>query len=154
MSRNGIVLVASVSIVSEDKVLIIKERQPTTSAKWNFPSGRIEYGEDILNAAMREVKEETGLETKLVGSTGVYNFISSTNNQVILFHIVGEVAGGSLKLEDGIIDSRWIKVHDLVEFENEDLREPMVLKQIIDNLLKEKLLPISMFNEQLVGSAN
>lgn len=153
MSRNGIVLVASISIVSEDKVLIIKERQPTKGAKWNFPSGRIEYGEDILNAAMREGKEETGLETKLVGSTGVYNFISSTNNHVILFHFVGEVAGGSLKLEDGIIDSRWIKVHDLAEFENENLREPMVLKQIIDNLLKEKLLPISMFNEQLVGSA-
>ncbi|MCT4480663.1 DNA mismatch repair protein MutT, partial [Peribacillus frigoritolerans] len=81
---------------------------------------------------------------------GVYNFISSTNNQVILFHFTGEVNGGSLNLEeDEILDSRWIKVNDLVKFDNEELREPRVLKQIIDNLLKERVHSISIYNEQL-----
>lgn len=150
MSQNGIVLVASVSIFSDDKVLIIRENKPTAVDKWNFPSGRIEYGEDILYSARREVKEETGLDINLNGTTGVYNFISSTNNQVILFHFIGEVTGGSLALEeDEISESKWIKVNDLVTFENEDLREPNVLRQIIDNLLKENLHSISVFNEQL-----
>ncbi|MCY9270121.1 NUDIX hydrolase, partial [Bacillus licheniformis] len=108
--------------------------------KWNFLGGRIEYGEDILYSARREVKEETGFDVNLIATTGVYNFISSTNNQVILFHFIGEVTGGSLNLEeDEISDSKWITVNDLVTFKNEDLREPNVIKQIIDNLLKENL---------------
>ncbi len=150
MSQDGIVLVASVSIFSDDKVLIIRENKPTAVDKWNFPSGHIEYGEDILYSARREVKEETGLEVKLIGTTGVYNFISSTNNQVILFHFIGEVTGGSLNLEeDEISESKWIKINEFERFENKDLREPSVLKQIIDNLLKENVHSISMYNEQL-----
>ncbi|WBL13162.1 NUDIX hydrolase [Sutcliffiella sp. NC1] len=151
MSQDGIVLVASVSIFSDDKVLIIKENKPTALDKWNFPSGRIEYGEDILYAARREVKEETGLEVNLIGTTGVYNFISNTNDQVILFHFIGEVTGGSLNLAEGeVSDSKWINVNELVTFENQDLREPCVIKQIVDNLLKENIHSISLYNKQLI----
>ena len=151
MSQNGIVLVASVSIFSDDKVLMIKENKPTSVNKWNFLGGRIEYGEDILYSARREVKEETGLDVKLIAAAGVYNFISRTKNQVILFHFIGEVTGGSIKLEeDEISDCKWIKVSDLVTFENEDLREPNVIKQIIDNLLKENVHSMSVYNEQLI----
>jgi 8-oxo-dGTP diphosphatase len=150
MSQEGIVLVASVSIISDEKVLIIRENKPTAVAKWNFPSGRIEYGEDILYSARREVKEETGLEVKLIGTTGVYNFISSTNNQVILFHFIGEITGGSINLEEEeITESKWIELNELEKFENEDLREPSLLKQIINNLLKENVHSVNMYNEQL-----
>nr|WP_253186105.1 NUDIX hydrolase [Bacillus licheniformis] len=71
MSQNGIVLVASVSIFSDDKVLMIKENKPTSVNKWNFLGGRIEYGEDILYSARREVKEETGFDVNLIATTGV-----------------------------------------------------------------------------------
>lgn len=79
------------------------------------------------------------------------NFVSSTNNQVILFHFIGEVTGGSLNLEEDVIsDSKWITVNELVRYENKDLRESSVIKQIINNLLKEKIHPISVYNEQLI----
>lgn len=151
MSQDGIVLVASVTIFNEDRILIIKENKPTAIDKWNFPSGHIETGEDILYSAQREVKEETGLDVKLIGTTGVYNFISNTNDQVILFHFVGEVTGGSLNLENDVIfDSKWIKVNELETFENKDLREPNVIRQIINNLIQEKIHPINVYNEQLI----
>jgi 8-oxo-dGTP diphosphatase len=152
MAQDRIVLVVSVSILRDDEVLIIRENKPTAIDKWNFPSGHIEYGENILHSACREVKEETGFDVKLNSTTGVYNFISSTNHQVILFHFTGEITGGSLNLEeDGITDSRWVKVNDLAKFDNGDLREPMVLKQIIDNILKEELHPIRIYNRQLLN---
>lgn len=151
MSQDGIVLVASVTIFNEDRILIIKENKPTAIDKWIFPSGHIENGEDILYSAQREVKEETGLDVKLIGTTGVYNFISNTNDQVILFHFVGEVTGGSLNLENDVIfDSKWIKVNELETFENKDLREPNVIRQIINNLIQEKIHPINVYNEQLI----
>ncbi len=82
MTQNGIVLVVSVSIMKDNEVLIIKENKPSAINKWNFPSGRIEHKEDILYAACREVKEETGFDVKLTGTTGIYNFNSSTNNKL------------------------------------------------------------------------
>lgn len=150
MSQDGIVLVVTTSIINDDKFLIIKENKPNALNKWTFPGGHIEYGEDILFAAKREVKEETGLDIELVGTTGVYNFISSTNDQVILFHFIGEVIDGHINLEEeGITESKWIKVNELAKFKKEDLREPQVLNQIIDNLLKEKVHSISLYNEKM-----
>lgn len=149
MSQEGIVLVTSVSIFNDDKVLMIKENKPTAINKWNFPGGRIEYGEHILYSAKREVKEETGLEIRLIGTTGIYNFMSSTNNQVILFHFIGEVTGGSLHHEEHeISESKWIEIHELEKFDK-DFREPKVINQIINNLLKKNIHSITLYNDQL-----
>jgi 8-oxo-dGTP pyrophosphatase MutT (NUDIX family) len=150
MTQNGIVLVVSVSIIKDNEVLIIKENKPSAIHKWNFPSGRIEHEEDILNAACREVKEETGFDVKLTGTTGVYNFISSLNNQVILFHFTGEITGGSLKLEEGeIVDSKWIKISELINLDNKELRDAGVTKQIAQRLINREFHSITVFNEQL-----
>ncbi|TVY03949.1 NUDIX hydrolase [Paenibacillus cremeus] len=78
---------------------MVKENKASVKNKWNFPSGRIEYGEDLLDAARREAKEETGFDVRLTGTTGIYNFISSSNHQIILFHFLGEIIGGSLQLD-------------------------------------------------------
>ncbi|WML43832.1 NUDIX domain-containing protein [Neobacillus sp. PS3-40] len=149
MAQNGIVLVVSVSIIKDDEVLMIKENKPSAANKWNFPSGRIEYKEDILNAACREVKEETGLDVELISTTGIYNFISSAGNQVILFHFTGEITGGSLNLEEEIIDSGWFKVLDLLNFNVDELREASVVKQIADSLIKKNFHSINIFNQQI-----
>jgi 8-oxo-dGTP diphosphatase len=129
---------------------LIKENKPFAMNKWNFPSGRIESGEDILNAARREVKEETGLDVELTSTTGIYNFKSSAGNQVILFHFIGEVTGGSLNIEeDEIIDSKWVKMLDLVNIDNEELRDARVIKQIVNNLVIKNFYSINIFNPQL-----
>jgi 8-oxo-dGTP diphosphatase len=150
MTQNGIVLVVSVTIIKDNKVLMIKENKPSAINKWNFPSGRIEHKEDILNAACREVQEETGYDVRLTGTTGIYNFISSSNHQVILFHFTGKIAGGSLRIEENeIVDSIWIKVSELMKLDNGELRDPSVLKQIINNVLNKNIYPLPVFNEQL-----
>lgn len=150
MSQKEIILVASVSVMRDKKVLIIKENKPTAVNKWNFPSGRVDYGEDILDAARREVIEETALDVKLTGSTGVYNFRSNTDNQVILFHFIGEVIGGSLTfVEEEITEGKWIELNELNKWKNEDLREASVMRQMINNVLNENIHSTSLFNEQL-----
>ncbi|GKU82983.1 NUDIX hydrolase [Niallia sp. NCCP-28] len=144
------VLAASVSIIQENKVLIIKENKSYAINKWNFPGGRIEYGEDILYSACREVKEETGFDVELNGTTGVYNFSSNTDDQVILFHFTGKIIGGSLQLEEEIIsESMWMKATDLLLVDYEQLREPKVFRQITDKLIKKDIHSIDIFNKQL-----
>ncbi|MEK4434106.1 NUDIX hydrolase [Paenibacillus sp. FSL K6-2862] len=150
MTQNGIVLVVSVSIIHEDKLLMIKENKATVRNTWNFPSGRIEYHEDILEAARREAKEETGYDVKLTATTGIYNFMSSTNHQVILFHFIGEIIGGSLQLDKAeIIDSKWIAPADLLIPDFLELRDKEVIKRITQNLISQKEYSLSLFNSSL-----
>ena len=52
----------------------------------------------MFEAAIREVKEETGYDVQLTGTTGVYPFISSLNHPVIMFHFTGEVVEARFKL--------------------------------------------------------
>ncbi|MGG1644361.1 NUDIX hydrolase [Paenibacillus sp. NRS-1782] len=150
MTKTGIVLVASVSIIRTDKVLIIKEHKHTARNKWNFPGGRIELGEDILDAARREVKEETGYDVKLTGTTGIYNFMSSTNNQVIMFHFTGEIIGGSLQIDNiEISECKWITVSDLLIPNLYEIREIDVIKQIVKNIINENNYSLSLYNQKL-----
>jgi len=151
MTQNGIVLVVSVSIICEEKVLMVKENKASVKNKWNFPSGRIEYGEDILDAARREAREETGYDVGLTGTTGIYNFISSSNHQVILFHFIGEIIGGSLLLDTReIIDSKWLSLRDLLIPELIELRDKEVIKQIVENLISEEEFPLTLFNNKFI----
>jgi 8-oxo-dGTP diphosphatase len=150
MTENPIVLVVSVSIIKDEKVLMIKENKPNVLNKWNFPGGRIETGEDILYAARREVKEETGLDVELTKTTGIYNFISNSEDQVIMFHFLGRVTGGYINLEEvEIIDSTWVKVSDLGKFNDDELRNPSVIKQIAKCLVNKSYHHINIFHKQI-----
>ena len=61
---------ASVFIVYKNKVLLHKHK---VSGKWFQPGGHIELDEDPNEAAVREVKEETGLTITLIGESKKYN---------------------------------------------------------------------------------
>ncbi|WP_066185536.1 NUDIX hydrolase [Gracilibacillus timonensis] len=150
MTGKPIVLVVSVSLIKDEKVLMIKENKSNVINKWNFPSGRMEEGEDILLSARREVKEETGFDVELTYTTGIYNFISSTQDQVIMFHFIGKITGGSIYLEeDEIIDSVWMELSDLVKFNDDELRNPTVIKQIVNCLVQKSYHPTNIFQKQI-----
>ncbi|WP_130858599.1 NUDIX hydrolase [Gracilibacillus phocaeensis] len=151
MTGKPIVLVVSVSLIKDEKVLMIKENKSNVINKWNFPSGRMEEGEDILLSARREVKEETGFDVELTYTTGIYNFISSTQDQVIMFHFIGKITGGSVYLEeDEIIDSVWMELSDLVKFNDDELRNPTVIKQIVNCLVQKSYHPTNnIFQKQI-----
>ncbi|XP_076928444.1 nudix hydrolase 2-like [Bidens hawaiensis] len=48
------------------EVLVVQEKSAKMRGIWKFPTGVVEEGEDICEAAVREVKEETGIDAKFV----------------------------------------------------------------------------------------
>ncbi len=50
-----------------DDVLLIRRGQPPLEGEWSLPGGRIEWGERAIDAALRELKEETGCDAEIVG---------------------------------------------------------------------------------------
>lgn len=80
-------LVPSVNaIVVNDagQILLIKR---SDNDNWSLPGGAIELGESMSQAAMRETKEETGIDCEVVGLVGIY----TDPGHVILYTSNGEV---------------------------------------------------------------
>ena len=50
-----------------DAVLLIRRGTPPRQGEWSLPGGRIEPGERLAEAALRELREETGVEAELIG---------------------------------------------------------------------------------------
>jgi len=68
-----IVPVVSVYVIKDGKLLMVQENQPHCRGKWNLPAGHLDQNENMFDAAIREAKEETGLDVKLTGFLGVQN---------------------------------------------------------------------------------
>ena len=80
-----------------------------SSNLWTFPKGTLEVGENIMDTALREVNEETGIYTVLkdiIGSIG-YNFSdikSRLINQKIVFYYLMIAVGGDVSNHDDEFD--------------------------------------------------
>ena len=58
-----------------DEVLLIRRGRPPKLGEWSLPGGRLEWGETLKEAALRELREETGVEAELLGLIDVVDGI-------------------------------------------------------------------------------
>lgn len=54
-----------------DNVLLIRRGAPPRQGEWSLPGGRLEPGERLADAALRELREEAGVEAELIGLVDV-----------------------------------------------------------------------------------
>jgi 8-oxo-dGTP diphosphatase len=67
-------LTVDIIIFNEDgRIILIKRKNNPYKNFWAIPGGFVEYGETVENAAIRECKEETNIDVKLIDICGVYS---------------------------------------------------------------------------------
>lgn len=101
---------SGIKYLSGNKVLLLKRSNTATDypAHWAFPAGHVEPNETALQAAIRELQEETGKNLSVQQSA--LNFHSATDN-FVLFEFVGEPFNPALNEEhDGYV---WADINDL-----------------------------------------
>ncbi len=95
---------ASGAVFSFDGGIVLVRRAIEPSyGKWVFPGGYVDRGETLEGATVREVKEESGLDIRLMRILNVYSY---PGNPVILAVFLGEVTGGSLGTDDECLEIR------------------------------------------------
>jgi ADP-ribose pyrophosphatase YjhB (NUDIX family) len=67
---NSLVPAASAIVVDEAGRILLHRRQDND--RWALPGGKMELGESLAGCAVREVKEETGLDVEVIGIVGTY----------------------------------------------------------------------------------
>lgn len=58
-----------------DDVVLVRRAKPPREGEWSLPGGRIEWGERAADAALRELKEETGCDAEIVGLIDVVDAV-------------------------------------------------------------------------------
>lgn len=114
-------LVPSVNVVVEnDKGEILMIRR-TDNDNWALPGGAIDLGESVTQAAVRETKEETGIDVEIAGLVGIYSdprhVIHYTSNNEVRqeFSILlrGTAIGGETACSEESSAVEWIQLHKI-----------------------------------------
>lgn len=111
-AANSLVPAAS-AVVTDDAGRILLQRR-VDNGMWALPGGRMEIGETLPGCAVRETREETGLDVEVVGIVGTYS-----NPRHVFAYDDGEVrqefsicflarpVGGQLAVSDESTEVRW-----------------------------------------------
>lgn len=87
-SKKRPTVVAACIIRNSGKILLIKRAKPPYVGLLSMPGGKIEFGEHVVEAALRETMEETGLECKFEKMLGVFSEILQAPNGGKMYFIV------------------------------------------------------------------
>ena len=103
-------LAVNVAVIHENKILLTQREDFET---WILPSGGVEEGESLAQAAIRETKEETGLDVELTRLVGVYSRLSNMSaGHMVLFS--AKPIGGEIKCQPGeTIAVEWFAFNEI-----------------------------------------
>lgn len=105
--------VSVATLNSKNELLLLKRRD---SGNWTIPGGTMEFGESLKSCAIREVKEETGLDIEIVDIIGTYtnpkNIVAYDDGEVrqeftILFF--GKTNNTIISMDDESLEFQWVE---------------------------------------------
>jgi 8-oxo-dGTP pyrophosphatase MutT (NUDIX family) len=120
----------------------------------NQPAGHVESGETLLEAIIREVREETAWRFEPESLLGVYLWRNPASNRSTLrFAFTGSVKDHDPRqpLDKGIVRTHWLSPAELKEREAR-LRSPLVLR-CVDDYLDGRRLPLDTVAHLDLGTA-
>lgn len=133
------ILSAGILAIDNEKVLLIKRGNDPNKGLWSIPGGMVKLGESPEEAAIREFREETGLDAIIEGLLGVFNIVIRDDEGKIKYHYVvidylGKVIGGILRPGSDVLDAKWFEINEL-----DKVQTSTTLKKAIELITKKKM---------------
>jgi ADP-ribose pyrophosphatase YjhB (NUDIX family) len=144
-------VVNRVAVEHEGKYLLVQEGKPHVRGLWSFPGGKVDVGEQLTEAAVREVMEETGVKTRLAGIIGIQHVLWEERPGFTLeIELVGEAVSipDTFPVSDEILAIEWKTKEEILQMAQEGTLRNKGQEAII-RLLAESagVLPISALVE-------
>ncbi len=133
-----------VVVVNDKKEILMVKQHHENRDIWMVPGGGIEEGENSIQASVREVKEETGLDITVTGMAWHMEEVSEARGQRFVNYMVGKVEGGQLNLgRDPELDDDKQVLREVAFMSKEEIDElenvfPDFFRDEIWNILDEE----------------
>lgn len=149
----GLKLDLTVAAIAErdGRFLMVQERAARRIVL-NQPAGHLEDGESLIEAVVRETREETGRRFEPASVTGVYLWRGPGERTVVRVAFAGSIGerDESVRLDRAILRTEWIGPGEL-RARAAELRSPLVLR-CIDDYLQGARYPLELLNVVPAGT--
>lgn len=98
-------------VISGNNLLVLNRRYPPYVGRWNCPGGKVRLGETPLEACIREVYEETGLQITEPRLRAVVELTSPNRTAVLYTFVANQFVGGLKESREGPVD--WLPIRYL-----------------------------------------
>lgn len=144
----GIKVVAGGIIEKDGKFLLVKEKQKICEGKWNIPAGAVDEEETVIEAAKREIFEETGCNVKINGILEIVNK-HMENIDLVCFFFNTELIDENIKY-DGveITDIKWFSYEEMLQMKS-DLRADGYFLTTIKNKVEGRITSLEVLNTDM-----
>lgn len=117
-------------IEKDEKYLLIQEGRGRCKGLWNIPAGTLDAEELLVEGAVREIKEECGLDVKLTGICEVGG-TSFPNDSFAMITFATEIIGGKIEVDgDEILDAKWFSYEEILEMKDQLRGEDGIIHRI------------------------
>jgi len=101
-----------------EEVLLVRRGSEPGRGRWALPGGLVEPGEEVERAAVREVREETGVRVRLRGLVGVYDIMKRDGRGRLKYHYVtvcfrGEPLSTRVRRGGEVLGAEWVRREEL-----------------------------------------
>ncbi len=119
-------IASGVVIKKDDKYLLVQENKGKIRGLWNLPAGKVEEGLTIVENAIKEAKEETGYDVKIIKKIGIFQ----RDGESVRHAFEAEIIGGELDFpKEEIRDVKWFTIEEIIKMKDK-LRSYWVLGAI------------------------
>jgi 8-oxo-dGTP diphosphatase len=127
------VVAVGVLLLDGDRVLLVQRGRPPQVGRWTVPGGKVELGETLEEAALRELHEETGLACALGPVVEVLDRVLRDGDGRVEFHYVildflGTAPTGALQAGSDVADARWVAIDDVGGYQTTDGLLPVIAR--------------------------
>jgi 8-oxo-dGTP diphosphatase len=97
------VAVGTVITAADERVVLVRRAIEPGYGLWVFPGGYVDRGEEVTVAAVREAREEAGLDVRLDGLINIYSY---PGRPIIIVVYKASIVGGDLQIDDESLEAR------------------------------------------------
>jgi len=112
------ILAVSAAIIRDGKVLIVRRARPPAGGLYTLPGGGVEVGENLVQAVVREVQEETGLAVEPVALAGYREAIvrdgeGRVERHFVILPFAARWIAGEPVLNEELSEAMWLRPSEL-----------------------------------------
>jgi len=102
-------------VVDHDRLLLVRRGRAPAKGLWSVPGGRVEHRETLIEATVRELREETGLEGVCGPLIDWGEFFEDDHHSIVFDFEVTLVGDDQPRAGDDAVEVRWVDLPDVGE---------------------------------------